>query len=300
MNGSPLSPGEVDQLLRELSTERVTGAVRFNGVASGTLFVDRGIIYFAAIDGRPLTAAELANAGIEHRMWQEAGSRPGARGHFADELMALGCPRHAIESFVDERIVELVSKIRTDGATSVDRTEARHGFGATVGLDPLRYVRSTVVPQPDTLISLDRTSAATVTIDRVAWNAIAELVAPFRYAELAAAVEHPSQVVAALEQAGLITTVRSDTDGRDPDVDRPPAPEVGAVEPEPGVPTDSDLPRQLFPDDDEDSEEYVPDRVGRQTYAAIASMRASARAAEPSHGEKTHALRRLIEAVRGL
>jgi hypothetical protein len=300
VNGSPLSPGQIDQLLHELSAERVTGAVRFNGVASGTLFLDAGLIYFAAIDGRPLTAVELANAGIEHRTWQEAGGRPGARGHFADELMALGCPRHAIESFVHERVVELVSTIRTEGATSTDRTGARHGFGATVGLDPLRYVRSTVVPQPDTLISLDRTSAATVTIDRIAWNAIAELVAPFRYAELAAAVEHPAQVVAALEQAGLITTVRSDSDGRGLDVDHAPAAEVGSMESEPEAPTDSDIPRQLFSGEDDDFEEYVPDRVGRQTYAAIASMRASARAAEPSHSEKTHALKRLIDAVRGL
>lgn len=293
MTRASLSPGQVDVLLRELAAERVTGAVRFSGSASGTLFLDHGLIYFAAIDGRPLTAVELANAGIEHRMWQEAGSRPGARGHFADELISLGCSVQAIESFVDERVTELVSTLRTEGAATVERTTARHGFGATVCLDPMRYVRAPVEAQPDTLISLDRISSPTVTIDRVAWNAIASLVAPFRYAELAAAVDDPAHALASLEQAGVITTVQSAAHTGEP----VPAPDEEPVVCDQG---DSEPPHELFPDEDDDYEEYVPDRVGRQAYAAIASMRASARTAEPSHGEKTHALRRLIEAVRGL
>ncbi len=298
----PLGPDGLDALLVELAGERWSGTVRFAGQSPASLFFEDGRLYFAVSDAQALTAKELAAAGIAHTLWQEAGGRPGAKGRFAEELMHLGCDRNAVERFVDARLAGCIAALRDGALDGYTRGNGRHGFGASVTFDVDRYL-SERPPRfaDDTLISLDRSMSSPVTIDATTWNALAGLVAPMRFAELsdvlgAAGAE---RAVSSLERLGLVSIVSSHTTGDAPSATtaEPPSPARSNETPEP-TPAHP-IPSGMFADDtDDDYEEYVPERVGRQTYAAIASMRANR--AEPPPQEKAHALRRLIEAVRGL
>jgi hypothetical protein len=285
------------ELFEQLDTGAATGSLRLAGPeTTGTLFFDSGRIYFAVIEGRALTPAELRAAGIDHVMWQQAGSRPGAKGRFAEELMALGCPRDAIERFVFSRVTALLDLLTDAAHVEATSGSGRHGFGTAISIPAGRFFEPTAGFPEEMLVSLSRCHGSEVTLDASIWNGIASLFAPMRFAELAESLgaSAASALVHSLETRGLVDLVDGSAptgDGADVDVEA--EAETGEVVP------DTSSPGGLFdrPEDDE-YEEYVPERVGRQAYAAIASMRASAAEAPPQ--EKAHALRRLIEAVRGL
>jgi hypothetical protein len=300
----PLDPGGLDQVLTELARRRWTGALRFAGQTPASLFFEAGRLYFAVSEGQALTAKELTAAGIDHTMWREAGRRPGARGNFAEELLDLGCDRSAVEQFVDSRLAACIAALRVTPVDGFTRSNGRHGFGTAVAFDVDRYLIAWSARfADDTLVSLDRDIATPVTLDAPTWNALAGLVAPMRFAELAAILgaDGADRTVSTLERLGLVSIVSSHTTGGAPgEGTADTAPSFEGTHEAPGTSHGRPLPSSPFANDDADDEyeDYVPERVGRQTYAAIASMRANR--AEPPPQEKAHALRRLIEAVRGL
>ncbi|MGF1665486.1 MAG: hypothetical protein ACFCVC_04355 [Acidimicrobiia bacterium] len=304
----PLGSGGLDQVLTDLARQCWTGSIRFAGPDPTSLFFDDGRLYFAVSGAQALTAQELATAGIDHRLWQEAGGRPGAKGKFAEELLDLGCDRRAVERFVDARLAASIATLRASAVDGYTRSSGRHGFGAAIAFEVERYLpEASARFADDTLISLDRDVTSPVTLDAATWNALAGLVAPMRFAELSDVLgaSAATSTVGRLERLGVVSIVSSHTAGDEPDE---PAKDAvvddlassGTQGDRAGTSSDRPIPSNPFKpyDADDDYEEYVPERVGRQTYAAIASMRANR--AEPPPQEKAHALRRLIEAVRGL
>jgi hypothetical protein len=304
----PLDPAGLDEVLTQLARQHWTGSLRFDGHDQVALFFDDGRLYFAVAGTRALTAQELAAAGIDHRLWQAAGGRPGAKGRFAEELLDLGCDRAAVERFVDARLAGCIAALRAGSIDGYTRTSGRHGFGAAVSFGVDRYLTTTSARfADDTLVSLDRDIASPVTLDVDTWNALAGLVAPMRFAELSDVLgtATATRTVSRLEHLGVVSIVSSHTADETPCHPAEDAPgEVAASATTTYHPAEAPgerpIPSNPFDsyDADDDYEEYVPERVGRQTYAAIASMRANR--AEPPPQEKAHALRRLIEAVRGL
>jgi hypothetical protein len=189
------------------------------------------------------------------------------------------------------------------------RSNGRHGFGTAVAFEVDRYLIEPPARIPDdTLVSLIRDVTAPVTIDAATWNALAGMVAPMRFAELADALgaDTATRTVATFDRLGLVSIVSPHAPGEVPEESvaevqpstRSPHEATAHGRPIPSSPFDNDAETAAKDATDDDYEEYVPERVGRQTYAAIASMRANR--AEPPPQEKAHALRRLIEAVRGL
>lgn len=301
------------QLLTSVESESASGSVTFEGDVAGSMFFDSGRIYFAVLDGHPLTVDELTAAGIDQTMWQRAGEQPRARGQFAEELMALGCAKDAIERFILERISTCVKAIGEANRVTMVRGTGRHGFGSIVSFDAGRFlppVPSTSIQYTDEiLVSLSRTDRRHLTLDGEIWNALITLIPPMRFAEVSKALGTTAagDMLRALEGAGIVTLVSPPQAPNEPTngtTDEPTNQQVSS-EPAVSVPGPADEPEPpitpnpfAWSDTEEEYEEYVPERVGRQAYAAMASMRASR--AEPPPHERAHALRRLIEAVRGL
>ena len=165
----PIGPGGLDQVLADVARRRWTGSLRFVGPRPASLFFDDGRLYFAVSESQALTAKELASAGIDHTLWQEAGRRPGAKGKFAEELIDLGCDRTAVERFVDSRLAACIVSLRVDAVDGFTRSNGRHGFGTAVAFAVDRYlIKPPARFSDDTLVSLIRDVAASVTLYAIA------------------------------------------------------------------------------------------------------------------------------------
>lgn len=300
----------LDEALRWVGSELPTGSLRVHGACPGSIFFDQGRLYFATVDNRPMSGADLADAGIDRTLWQRASTGADARLNFVTELLAAGCDRRAIERFVLHRLEKAIDEIGLESGP-VEIGRGRHGFGAAISFSPAQLdclahhaAQEQRTLEDDALVSLVTVNPTTsVSLDGRTWNALAQLFSPARFAEIREVLgsETAATLTAALTTRSLIGVVEPH---RSEDPWRPPPPT--AVSP-PRLPAAKPA---LFDDeppaasihaaayDDEDDDEYVPDRVGRQAYAAMASMRASV--AEPPAPEKARALRRLIEAVKGL
>lgn len=223
--------------------------------------------------------------------------------------MALGCPREAIERFIVDRITTCLKAIGEANRVTMVRGTGRHGFGSSVSFEAGQFLAA--VPSPSSeytdeiLVSLSRTDRRHLTLDGEIWNALITLIPPMRFAEVSKALGSTAagDMVRALEGAGIVTLVSPPQAASEPAAE--PAAEQWSgsesVESLSGSADDSEPPGPnpfAWSDTEEEYEEYVPERVGRQAYAAMASMRASR--VEPPPHERAHALRRLIEAVRGL
>lgn len=309
---SELAHASLTAALRWVESTGATGSMKVEGSQTGSLFFESGRLYFASVEGVAMSGSELADAGIDRTLWQSASQQPDARLNFVDELMGIGCPRAAVERFVRRRL-ESTIELLTLSAGPVATSKGRHGFGTSVSFLPSEIV---AIPGPsdpplsrvddDALVSLANVHPqAVVTLDGEAWNALTVLLSPARFVELVEALggERARHLVTSLDAHDLVTVVRpqdasdhrwaeekaapldDDTPSERSLIDEPPAASTLFAE-------------QAAPEA-QDDDEYVPDRVGRQAYAAMASMRASSRS-EPPPQEKARALKRLIEAVRGL
>jgi hypothetical protein len=306
--------------LRWIGSERATGSIKVEGSSSGSLFFDSGRLYFGMVDGSPMSGLELSSAGIDRGLWQEASTRQGARLNFVEELLTVGCARPSIERFILNRLEMVIDRLGLHtGPVRVAR--GRHGFGAAISFAPDRIVElgdpDPMEHEPlddDSLISLASvTPGSSVAVDGDTWNLLVGLFTPARYAEIARELGRESalKLTSALSSRSLLTVIeshgpsdpwampRQEVDERAPTAkpalfDRPDhrSPTDDAIAPDLGPS------RTEYPAADEDNDEYVPDKVGRQAYAAMASMRASV--AEPAPQDKARALRRLIDAVKGL
>lgn len=297
--------------LQWMDSVGASGSLRAAGTNPGALFFERGRLYFATVDGKPMSGAELAEADIDRTLWQEASTRPGARLNFVEELIAVGCERASIERFVRRRIEMAVATIGLESGP-IQVGKGRHGFGSEISFSPRDVAdlgdetdatgdrRATI--NEDSLVSLATVPAMSdVTVDGRTWNAITALLAPARYAEISQQIglDSAAALTAELSARGLLTVIESHQPP-DPWIESAPSersPEQPLGEPRPVKASlfDEEPPAGGF---DDETDEYVPDRVGRQAYAAMASMRAAA--SEPAPQEKARALRRLIEAVKGL
>ena len=291
------------EALRWIGAATSTGSLRVGGANPASLFFDHGRLYFATVDGYPMSGSELADASIDRGLWQQASTRPGAKLHFVDELVAVGCHRSSIERFIRNRLETAIATIGLHTGP-VEVGKGRHGFGAAVSFRPDEVVdlgsrgRLAPIANEDSLVSLATVSpTSTITIDGASWNSLTRIFAPARYAELSLrlGLDATADLTADLSARGLLNVVESHqpldpfTQSSAPHNDQP------ASRPPVKASLFDDAPAFGF---DDDNDEYVPDKVGRQAYAAMASMRASA--AEPPPQEKARALRRLIEAVKGL
>jgi hypothetical protein len=207
----------------------------------------------------------------------------------------------------------------------------RHGFGTAISFAPSEVLAleetQPTRPADDGLISLTSVPGmSTVEIDTSTWNAIAALIPPARFIELVEQIGESRATAAVddLQRRNLASVIdpghgagswgddhsNDGLDDRDtgsiptrsPDTQSHETHREAIHDPLPDGPPNRST---VFDEDgsatrswSDDEEEYVPDQVGRQAYAAIASMRASR--TDPPPQEKAHALRRLIEAVRGL
>ena len=291
--------------LERIESTGTTGSLRIDtGDGGGALFFDRGRLYFGTIDGHALTTQELNDAGIDRSLWQAGAARPEARGNFVRELIALGCHRDAVARFVRNRLVLCLTTFAAAESGTFGPANGRHGFGTEVSFAPSELLPELLVDldiHADTLVSLKRTRDDEVTVDRDVWNTIVTMVTPQRFEELTKSVgaTDTKHAIVSLEQRGLLTLIQSESQPaeRRRSEHQPP---TFAPKPVQSSPADWGAPEPHSAQDstDTDDEEYVPDKVGRQTYATIASLRASR--TEPPPQEKARALRRLIEAVRGL
>lgn len=294
--------------LRWIDSTNASGSLRVAGENPGALFFDQGRLYFATLDDTPMTGTELVDAGIDRGRWQMASTRPGARLRFVDELLAVGCDRSSIERFIVNRLTTAIDHIGL-GSGPVQIGTGRHGFGAAVSFRPDQVAQidaDVSLNRPaineDSLVSLGTVAASSsVTIDGRTWNSLTQLLTPARYAEISQrlGLDDTAALTLDLSTRGLLNVVESHQPA-DPWAET----SVTVAEEDPPTPTPlkaslfDDRPARVTIDDSDDSDEYVPDKVGRQAYAAMASMRASA--AEPPPQDKARALRRLIEAVKGL
>jgi hypothetical protein len=306
------------EALRWSGSEQATGSIRVEGSSSGSLFFDAGRLYFGMVDGSPMSGSELSTAGIDRGLWQEASTRQGARLNFVEELLAVGCDRLAIERFILNRLEMVIDRLGLQ-AGPVRVARGRHGFGAAISFAPHRLVElgdeTPIEPiDDDSLISLASVApTSSVTVDGETWNLLVGLFTPARFAEIGRELGRESalRLTSALSSRSLLTVIESHRPS-DPwtmprqgvDEGAPTAKPSLFDGPGTGSPTDVTIERDLgrsgaeYPAADEDNDEYVPDKVGRQAYAAMASMRASV--AEPAPQDKARALRRLIDAVKGL
>ncbi len=308
---SELAHASLTAALRWVESTGATGSMKVEGTRTGSLFFESGRLYFASVEGVAMSGSELADAGIDRTLWQSASQQPDARLNFVDELIGIGCPREAVERFVRRRL-ETTIELLTLSAGPVETSKGRHGFGTSVSFLPSEIV---AIPRPsdpplsrvddDALVSLANVHPqAVITLDGEAWNALTVLLSPARFVELVEELgaERARHLVTSLDAHDLVTVVRPQ-DASDRWVEQDAAridddtPSERSLIDEP--PAASTLFGERTAPEAQEDDEYVPDRVGRQAYAAMASMRASSRS-EPPPQEKARALRRLIEAVRGL
>lgn len=310
-----------------------TGSLKVDASTGGTVFFDKGEIYYATVDDRPLRMAELEQAGITQSQWRQASQRPNAKVDFGAELLAIGVPRSRIEQFITSRIVEAVKGLAALETGTFEVLQGRHGFGLTFSVDVKeileivggeREISSRQVADDDTIV-FSRTATGNVVLNPVQWSVLASLVSSTDYATMQRLSDANSalSLIEHLEGLGL-AKVESHTSPSvppspsswwapgDDDIDTASTYEnstwadesldtsVGSfkeIVPNQGV-SDQDLPQREHDTrkrDDAHLFDGLDIAPGKAAYEDIARLRAI-----QYPDVKAGAIRKLIEAVRGL
>jgi hypothetical protein len=240
-------------ILKVLSTDGRTGAVRFGGPHGCTVYLHRGQLYFArneATDAALATAlvrpGRLSADGWGHAI-DEAGDRPVVgellvrNGAITSDLLA-----SVVLSVVYDPLIDLFR----DGTGEFDfEPDTVHWLGPfrafpvdAIVNEVRKRVRevdewSTAIPSLDSWVEASRTlpgNAAQVTILREDWELVTALSGPRTIRELATELGRgaysTARVVNRLHQAGLVEVVSTDDDAQvvpirraEPEVDEAPA-----------------------------------------------------------------------------
>ena len=242
-------------ILKVLSTDGRTGAVRFGGPHGCTVYLHRGQLYFARSEStdQALATALVRPGRLSADGWGKAIDVAGDRPMVGELLVRDGAiSSDLLASVVLSVIYDPLIDLFRDGTGEFDfETDTVHWLGpfrafpvdAIVG-EVRKRVRevdewSNEIPGLDAWVEASRTlpgNAAQVTILREDWELVTALAGPRTIRELAIELGRgaysTARVVNRLHQAGLVEVVYTDAEAkvvpiRRPDpLDDPPAPEL--------------------------------------------------------------------------
>ncbi|MDH4117569.1 MAG: hypothetical protein OEX04_19020 [Acidimicrobiia bacterium] len=196
-----------------------TGTLRSSSASkSGLIYLDKGRISFAELEGRQDATIDVERSGIDPRLWHRIVSMS-PNGAAASTLIDLGAEPDAVRRFVRRRIDNVVAELALLDDSHLDMTPEPGWFGAEITHSITSVVDAARVinfggelvgdSTTDALVALCPTDANTVTLGTQEWNVIAELIGAVDLANLRSRVggREATAFVRFLQSRSLATAV---------------------------------------------------------------------------------------------